>query len=78
MDLQTIGKLMLVLALGIALLGVLLCVGGRLGLGSLPGDIRIQGKGYSCFIPIASSILLSIILSILLTLFGRMFGGGGR
>jgi hypothetical protein len=44
-----------------------------LGLGSLPGDIRIQREGFGCFIPIASSIVISIVLTLLLNLFLRFF-----
>jgi hypothetical protein len=40
-----------------------------LPLGKLPGDIRIEGKNYTVFFPIVSSIVISIILTILLNLF---------
>ncbi|MCX8063452.1 MAG: DUF2905 domain-containing protein, partial [Anaerolineales bacterium] len=48
---------------GIVLIANRLGLGGiKLPLGRLPGDIRIQGDNFTCFIPIASSILLSILL----------------
>jgi len=40
----------------------------RLGLGRLPGDVRIERPGFGLYIPIGSSLLLSIALSLLLTL----------
>jgi len=73
MELQDLGKLLLVLALGMAVLGAALWLGGRLGLGSLPGDFRLQGRGWSCFLPLATSILLSILLTVLLSLVLRFF-----
>ena len=40
----------------------------RLGLGRLPGDIRIEQPGFAFYFPLGSSILVSIMLSPLLTL----------
>lgn len=73
MDLQTLGKYLLLLAIALAVVGGLMVLGGRLGLGSLPGDFRVQRQGFSCFVPIASSIILSIVLTILLNLLLRWF-----
>lgn len=71
MDLQQLGKVLLFIALGLALTGAVLWVLGRAGLGSLPGDIKIQGQNWSCYVPIATSILLSLVLTLLLWLFSR-------
>lgn len=76
MDLQSIGRVMVVIGIGIALLGGLLLVLSRLpffsNLGNLPGDIRVQGQGFSCFIPIVSMILISIILTVVLNIIIRI------
>ncbi len=40
----------------------------NLPLGKLPGDIQIQGKGFTCFFPLGTSILISILLSVILML----------
>ena len=74
MELQTFGKLLVLLAIALAILGVLLWLGGVLGLGRLPGDIRIQRPGFGCVVPIVSSIILSIVLTLLLNLLLRFFG----
>ena len=71
MDLQQLGKVLLFVALGLALTGMVLWLLGRAGLGSLPGDIKIQGQSWSCYVPIATSILLSLVLTLLVWLFGR-------
>ena len=39
--------------------------------GRLPGDIAISRGPVSCFIPLATSLLLSIILTVLLNLWAR-------
>ncbi len=75
MEFQSFGKLLILLAVALAVLGGLLWLGGALGLGRLPGDIRIQRPGFGCFIPIVSSIILSIVLTLLLNLLLRFLGG---
>jgi hypothetical protein len=75
MDLPSIGRIMLVLGIIIAVCGGLLMLLGNLpffrNLGNLPGDIRIQGEGFSCFIPIVSMIIISIVLTVLLNIIIR-------
>ena len=73
-DFQGMGRLLLVVGGMIALIGLILMVGGRIfpWLGRLPGDIRYQGENVSCFFPIVTSILLSIILTVLLNLVIRL------
>lgn len=76
MDLQSIGRLMLIGGIALAVLGGLLMLLGRAPLlsqfGRLPGDIRIEGEGFSCFVPIVSMILLSVILTIVLNIVIRL------
>jgi hypothetical protein len=45
----------------------------KLGLGSLPGDIRIERDGYSFYFPITTGLIVSIVLSLLLTLIDWIF-----
>lgn len=70
---QTIGKFLILFAVALAIAGALMWLVGRLGVGALPGDFRIQREGFSCFVPIMSSILLSIILTVVLNLLLRWF-----
>jgi len=72
-DLQTLGKWLLLVSAAMAIAGGLLILGGRLGLGSLPGDIRLQREGFSCYVPIVTSIVLSLILTLVLNLLLRWF-----
>ena len=73
MDLQSIGKFVIVGGLALVVLGGALLLAARLGLGSLPGDFRFEGRGWGCYLPIATSLLLSLILTLLLTLLRRWF-----
>jgi hypothetical protein len=74
LDFQGFGRLLLFVGGAIALIGLILMVGGRFfpWLGRLPGDIRYQGETVSCFVPIVTSILLSIILTVVLNLIIRL------
>ncbi len=69
------GRVLLFMGLGIAFLGALLFVGGRLfpWLGNLPGDIRNEGENGNLFIPITTMILVSIVGTIMLNLLLRFF-----
>jgi len=72
-NLADVGRILLSIGLGIALLGGLLIFAGRLGLplGRLPGDIAYRGKSVSVFAPLGTSLLLSVVLSLLLYLISR-------
>ncbi len=43
----------------------------RLGAGRLPGDVVVERKGRSYFIPIATCVVFSLVLSALLWFFGH-------
>ena len=65
--LETTGKLLLVVGGVLVLLGSLLWLLSKVSfLGRLPGDIRIERPGFTCLVPLASSILISIVLTVLL------------
>ncbi len=71
--LPDLGRWLLFFGLGLAGLGLLLILLGRLPwLGRLPGDIRIQRDGFSCFFPLATSLLLSLLLTVLLNVLARI------
>jgi hypothetical protein len=76
MDFGTLGRLLLGVGILLAIVGGLLLLLSRLpfadSFGNLPGDIRVQGENFSCFVPLASMILLSIILTIVLNIIIRI------
>ena len=67
-----LGRTLIVIGLGIALVGLVLVFAGRVPwLGRLPGDISIQRGHWTFYAPLGTSILLSIALTLILWLFGR-------
>jgi hypothetical protein len=69
---QHIGKLLIVLGVTIAAVGILLSLSGKIPwLGRLPGDIFIQRKNFTFYFPLATGIMISILLTFLFWLFGR-------
>jgi DUF2905 family protein len=72
---DSLGKMLLVLGLVIAVIGVGIMVAGRVPfLGSLPGDFSFETSGVRVYIPIATSIVVSIILTVVLNLAFGLFG----
>jgi hypothetical protein len=72
-EMENIYKLLIVAGGALILTGVVLWLLSKAGFtGSLPGDIRIQGANFSCFIPIASMILLSVVLTVVLNIILRI------
>jgi formate hydrogenlyase subunit 3/multisubunit Na+/H+ antiporter MnhD subunit len=64
-----VGKLLFLVGLAIAGIGLLIMLG--LPIGRLPGDIAVRRDNFSFYFPITTSIVLSIILTLLLRLFRR-------
>jgi len=63
------GKVLVLVGLAIAALGVLIMLG--VPFGRLPGDIYVRRGNFSFYFPLATSIVLSILLTLLLAWFRR-------
>ncbi len=73
-NLEILVRWLVVIGIGIAILGGILFLLSRIpGLSSLPGTIKIEGSGFTCFIPLLAMIVISIVLTILLNLAARWF-----
>ncbi len=69
---DSLGKMLILFGVVLALLGGLLLVAGKIPfLGRLPGDIVIRRENWSVYFPLTTSILISILLTLLLSLFNR-------
>jgi len=67
-----IGKLLVIVGIGVTLIGALLWSGlGKGWLGQLPGDINYSKGNFSFHFPILTCLVLSIVLTILLRLFRK-------
>ena len=64
-------KWLLTLVLALLVLGLLSPLLARLGIGRLPGDIRIKRARGSLYFPLTSVILMSLLLTAIVRLFGR-------
>lgn len=61
-------RLLITFGLLLLALGLLWPWLGRLGLGHLPGDIRIERPGFTFYFPLGTSVLISLILSVIITI----------
>ncbi len=71
---MSFGRLLVILGLAIAALGVLVLVGERfpgLRIGRLPGDLSVERGNFRFYFPLGTSILLSVLLTLALWLLGR-------
>lgn len=68
---SSIGKTLIFVGVGIAILGALVLTGSKLGLGKLPGDLVLRGKNTTVYLPLMTSIVLSVVLTLLLRLFRK-------
>jgi hypothetical protein len=62
------GMRRILIGLGIALLvaGLLWPWLAKLGLGRLPGDIRIERDGFSFYFPLVTGLMVSAVISLIL------------
>jgi hypothetical protein len=74
---QDLGRMLALLGGGLFLIGLVLMLVGRVpGLGRLPGDIVIERDGFSCFIPLATMLVVSLLLTLVLNLVVRLLNRG--
>ncbi len=65
------GRILIGLGLTLVVVGVLFVLGGRLGLGHLPGDFTLRRGHWTFAFPLATSIIASIVLTLVLNLLLR-------
>ena len=63
------GKLLVILGLVIAGVGLLVMLG--VPVGRLPGDVTVKRGNFTFYFPLATSIVASILLTLLLSLLRR-------
>lgn len=78
---SSIGKVLVIVGLVLAALGLLLVLAGRLEgvralfarfpLGRLPGDISVHREGFSVYFPWVTCLVISIVASVLLSFFRK-------
>ena len=64
-------KWLITIGVVLVLLGVLWPLLVKIGLGSLPGDIKVERRGYTFYFPLTTSIIVSLVISLILWIFRR-------
>jgi hypothetical protein len=65
------GRWLVLFGIALVVLGLAWPWLSKLGLGRLPGDLRIEREGFGFYFPLTTSLIVSIVLSLLLWLFRR-------
>jgi hypothetical protein len=65
------GKWLLTLGIILVVAGMLWPFLAKLGLGSLPGDIRFERKGFAFYFPLTTSLIVSALITLILWIFRR-------
>jgi hypothetical protein len=73
MSAPSTGSFLIVIGLGLALVGLLVSLGGFGWFGRLPGDIRIERETMRIYIPFGSMIVISLVLNLVFYVIRRFF-----
>ena len=65
-------RILIVVGVTLLLIGLLWPWLGKLPLGRLPGDIRIEKDGLTFFFPIVTGIVISVVVSLILWLVRKL------
>jgi hypothetical protein len=68
---DSIAKILLLVAAVLALVGVVLLLASKAGIDSLPGDVTVRKGHFTLYAPIGLMVILSIVGTILLNLILR-------
>jgi hypothetical protein len=66
-----VARWLIVAGLVLIVLGVAWPLVAKLGLGRLPGDIRIERDGFSFYLPLMTGLIVSVVLSLILWFFRK-------
>ena len=64
-------KWLIIIGIILIVLGLMLPLLTKLGLGHLPGDIEIERKGFTFYFPIITCVIVSLAISLILWIFRR-------
>ncbi len=65
------GRWLILFGIALVVLGLAWPWIAKLGLGRLPGDIRIEREGFGFYFALTTSLIVSVAISLLLWLFRR-------
>ena len=64
-------KVLILAGVVLVAVGLIVLAAQRFGLGRLPGDIVIERDGFTLYLPLATSLIVSLVLTLVLWLLGR-------
>ncbi len=71
-ELSSFGKILIFAGIVMVVVGGFLVFGNRIPyLGKLPGDITVQKKNFSFYVPVTTCIIISIIITLIMRFFGN-------
>lgn len=68
---EAFGRLIITLGIILIVVGIIITLGSKFGLGRLPGDIFFKKGNVTFYFPILTSIVVSILLTVIANLFFR-------
>jgi hypothetical protein len=69
---EQFGKTLLIIGAVTMVFGTIFLISGKIPwIGRLPGDIIVQKKSFTFYLPIATSILLSLLITLIFWFMGR-------
>ena len=71
MEPESLGRLLILVGVGITITGGIIWGLGRIGVDGLPGSLRFDIGNVSCFVPLLGMIVASVILTLVLNLIIR-------
>jgi hypothetical protein len=66
-----VARWLIIAGIVLILLGLAWPLIAKLGLGRLPGDIRIERDGFTFYFPIVTGLIISVVLSLILWFFRK-------
>lgn len=70
-DFSSLAKMIIGVGLFLLIVGGLMLLLGKFGLGKLPGDILIKKDNFTLYFPLVSGLLISLVLTVIANLFFR-------
>jgi len=64
-------KVLIIAGVALVAVGLIVLAAQRFGLGRLPGDIVIERDGFTLYLPLATSLIVSLALTLVLWLLSR-------
>jgi uncharacterized membrane protein len=68
---ESLAKILLGLAVALALVGGLMLLASRLGIGRLPGDILVRRGNFTFYVPVGLMVALSLLATVILNVLLR-------